>query len=88
MKLLLGKGVIKKTVFESCMSGLGVKNNKKMGKKLVFQQQIGLKCESDVMQPQIPTTATFFFIILTHPHLGGVILPSRALRPLLQLQNS
>ena len=32
------------------------------------------------MQPQIPTPAKFFFIILTHPHLGGVISPSRALR--------
>ena len=30
------------------------------------------------MQPQIPTSATFLFIILTHPHLGGVISPSRA----------
>ena len=35
---------------------------------------------SDVMQPQIPTPAKFLFIILTHPHLGGVISPSRALR--------
>ena len=30
------------------------------------------------MQPQIPTPATFFFDIVTHPHLGGVISPSRA----------
>ena len=43
MKLWLGKEVIKNTVYESCMSGLGIKNNKKMGKNLVFQQQMGLK---------------------------------------------
>ena len=82
MKLWLGKEVIKKMV------GLGVKNNKKMDKELVFQQQISLKWESDVMQPQIPIPATFFSIILTCPHLGGVIFPSKTLRPLSQLQNS
>ena len=43
MKLWLGKEVIKKMVFESSICGLGVKNNIKMGKKLVFQQQIGLE---------------------------------------------
>ena len=31
------------------------------------------------MQPQIPKPALFLFIILPHPHLGGVILLSRAL---------
>ena len=34
----------------------------------------------DVMQPQIPKPALFLFIILPHPHLGGVIFLSRALR--------
>ena len=33
----------------------------------------------DVMQPQIPKPALFLFIILPHPHLGGVIFLSRAL---------
>ena len=43
MKLLLGKGVIKKTVFESCLSGLGVKNTTKMGKNLFFSNKLDLK---------------------------------------------
>ena len=33
-----------------------------------------------IMQPQIPPPATFVFIILTHPHLGRIMSPSRALR--------
>ena len=32
-----------------------------------------------IMQPQIPPPATFLYIILTHPHLGRLISPSRAL---------
>jgi len=31
------------------------------------------------MQPHIPTPATFVFIIMTDPYLGGVISPSRLL---------
>ena len=30
------------------------------------------------MQPQIPTPASFFFIIVSNPHLGGIISPARA----------
>ena len=36
--------------------------------------------KGDVMHLPIPTPATCFFIISTHPYLGGVISPPRALR--------
>ena len=41
--------------------------------------QSGFQAVKMVIQSQIPTAATFFFIILFHPHPGGIISPSRAL---------
>ena len=87
-KTLMGKSGYQENSFCQLYEWFrGQKKLKKWAKNLFFSNKLVLN-GSDVMRLKIPTPATFSFNILTYPHLGGVIFPSRALRSLTQLQNS